>query len=205
MEIIRLWETDAAVAARRAIEVLKQGGIVLYPTDTLYGLGVDALNVRAIEKLKELKGRERKKPISVILPSLKHIDEHVVLGEAARAIGEKHLPGALTLVLPARSHIPEALTLNGALGVRIPNDPFSLALAERYLHPFTATSANLSGLPAGATVPDIFEQLGSRILHIDLVIDDGTRNGTSSTVLEFRNGIPRVLREGALSREELGL
>jgi len=205
MEIIRLWETDAAIAARRAIEVLKAGGIVLYPTDTLYGLGVDALNLRAIEKLKELKGRERKKPISVILPTLKHVDQHVVLGDAARLMGERHLPGGLTMVLPARSHIPEELTLNGALGVRIPNDPFVLALAHRYLHPFTATSANLSGLTTGTTVSEIFEQFGSRIVQIDLVIDDGDRSGTSSTVVEFKNGEPRVLREGVLTRVDLGL
>lgn len=205
MEIIRLSETDTAIAARRAIEVLKQGGIVLYPTDTLYGLAVDALNVKALEKLRELKGRERKKPISVIVHSLKAIDDHVVLHDEARLLAERHLPGALTLVLPARSHIPEELLLNGALGVRISNDPFVEALAVRYRWPFTATSANPAGLLTGKTVPEIFDQFGRNILEVDLVIDDGERaGGVASTVVTYQNGQPRILREGAVSRETLG-
>lgn len=205
MEIIRI-EDDPVPAARRAAEVLAQGGIVLYPTDTLYGLAVDALNKKAVANLRALKGRERRKPVSIVVRDHKSIDDHAVLHEQGRGMAERHLPGALTLVLPARPHLADDLTLNGTIGVRIPRDPFVEALAYRYQNPFTATSANRSGLPTPSRIEDILRQFGIDIMHIDLVIDDGERaGGTPSTVVTFIDGVPHVLRDGAISREELGI
>jgi L-threonylcarbamoyladenylate synthase len=205
MEIIRL-EGDPAQAARRAAEVLKAGGIVIYPTDTLYGMAVDAFNPKALARLREVKGREERKPISVVVPHLKAMDDHAEIPESARAIAEQHLPGPLTLVLPARSHVPQAIALDGHIRVRIPNHSFVDALAHRYPRPFTATSANRSGFPNVQSLSDIFAQFGMDLVEIDLVIDAGDiAEVMPSTVLRFDNGVPSIVREGKLSAEELGI
>ncbi len=185
--------------------MLRAGGIVLFPTDTLYGLAVDALNEEALARLKVLKGREKKKPVSVIVPSLADMEEHVLLPPEARRIAEAHLPGALTLVLPARAHVPESVTLNGALGVRIPDDPFALALARAFAGPFTATSANKAGHVTPISAMDVITHFGPDAIGIDLIIDDGERaGGNPSTVVTFVDGVPYIIREGVLSRETLG-
>jgi L-threonylcarbamoyladenylate synthase len=205
MEIIRI-DDDPVPAARRAAEVLARGGIVLYPTDTLYGLAVDALNRKAIANLRQLKGRERKKPVSIVVRDHKSLDDHAVMHPDAKTLAEAHLPGGLTLVLQARPHIPDDITLNGQIGVRMPKDPFVDALAYRYKNPFTATSANRSGYPTPANVGDILAQFGLDLELIDLVVDAGERGDLpASTVVTFADGVPRILREGAISRADLGI
>lgn len=205
MEIIRLDDENFAKTLKRATDILKRGGIVLYPTDTLYGLAVDALNRPALEKLRLLKGREKKKPISIVVPDVTDIETHAQLHQAARPLVERHLPGALTLVLPGRKHIPDELMLNGQIGIRIPDEAFARELARSLKRPVTATSANLAGLPTPSSVHAIIAQLGMGAHHVDLVIDAGERGGgTPSTVITFVNETPYILREGAISREELG-
>lgn len=206
MDIIRLTEDNLYEAAGEAARVLKRGGIVLFPTDTLYGLAVDARNRVAIDRLKRVKARETRKPISVIVPHHAALEEHVHLNERGRMLAEAHLPGALTLVVPAKGTISEDLTLNGALGVRIPNDRFALALAEAFGGPYTATSANMSGVPTASEVHQILDQLRHAIAHIDLAIDAGPRDGgTPSTVVAIVGDDAYVLREGAIRKEDLGL
>lgn len=206
MEILRLAQTTIAEAAQKAAGVLRKGGVVLYPTDTLYGLAVDALNRNAIATLKQLKARETRKPIAVVVPHHKALEEYAHMTDAARLLAERHLPGALTIVLPGSGRMPEDILLNGALGMRIPNDPFALALAEYFGTPYTATSANMSGLPTPPTVEDILAQFGPGIRHIDLVIDAGPRDSRqASTVVSVVGERVYVLREGAISKEDLGL
>ncbi len=205
MEIIRLTDKNQDGALKRSVEILSRGGIVLYPTDTLYGLAVDAQNRLALERLRGLKGRERKKPISIVVPDVSDIETHAELHPEARTLVESHLPGALTLVLTGKSHIPEELMLNGQIGIRVPNDSFARGLAKTFGRPITATSANRAGLLTPATPELIIEQFGPQVEHIDLVIDAGERAGEiGSTVVMFKEGIPYVLREGAISREALG-
>lgn len=204
MEIIRLSEDTRRAATTRAVDILARGGIVLYPTDTLYGLAVDAFNPTALTRLRALKGRETKKPLSIVVHSVDALDDYVVWNGLARELADKHLPGALTLVLQAKRDVPIELQLIGMIGVRVPNDEFSLGLAKAFGRAFTATSANLSGLPTQETVADILTQLGPVITDIDLVIDAGERaGGVGSTVVTFRDGKPYILREGLLSRTEL--
>ncbi len=206
MKFIRVAEVGVEMAAKEAARVLCSGGIVLYPTDTLYGLGVDALNPIAIEKLRHLKGREKKKPMSIIVPDIATLQTYANLSDEASALAHKHLPGALTLVLPAKPPIPASLTLHGTIGVRIPNDPFALALAKVFGGPYTATSANRAGHPTQSTSMEIISHFGHASHGIDLVIDDGPRAaGVPSTVVRCTDNTPVVLREGALSREELGI
>lgn len=206
MKFIRVAEVGVAVAAKAAAGVLRAGGIILYPTDTLYGLGVDALNTVAIEKLRHLKGREKKKPMSIIVPDVPALRVYANLSDEASALAHKHLPGALTLVLSAREAIPASLTLHGTIGVRIPNDPFALALAQAFGRPYTATSANRAGHPTQSTPMEIISHFGHASHGIDLVIDDGSRaGGVPSTVVRCTDNTPVVLREGVLSREDLGI
>lgn len=205
MEIIRLTDEHMQSALLRARDILARGGIVLYPTDTLYGLAVDAGNPVALARLRALKGRETKKPISIVAHSVEALDAYVAWNEIAKRLAQRHLPGPLTLVLPARAGVPEDVQLIGHIGVRVPNDTFSRSLATLYGNPFTATSANRSGETTLASVHDILMQFGPRISEIDLVIDDGERaGGVGSTVVTFRDGKPYVLREGLITRDELG-
>lgn len=206
MEILHLSKTGVADAAKKAAQVLRNGGIVLYPTDTIYGLAVDATNVRALANLRELKGREAKKPISIVVPSVESISTYAVMNDAARALAERFLPGALTLVMKAKDTVPQELVLAGGIGLRIPDDTFCLALAGAFGKPYTATSANKSGREPGSTVETILTQFGSGAHGIDLVIDDGERRGRkASTVVTTVSGTPYILREGAIARETLGL
>jgi L-threonylcarbamoyladenylate synthase len=206
MEISTLTDENAASLIRRAVDVLERGGIVLYPTDTVYGLAVDALNRPALERLRELKGREKKKPISIIVPTIEAIGVHADLHPAARPLAERHLPGALTLVLPGKKHLPEELMLGGQVGIRIPNHAFGRSVADVLGRPITATSANRAGLPTPTHARDMIAHFGQFADRIDLIIDAGERPGrTPSTVVTFINGTPYVIREGALSRAELGL
>lgn len=206
MELIRLDEHNLEKAAKKAADVLKKGGIILYPTDTVYGLGVAAHNLVAIERLRNLKGRERKRPISVIVEDAKSIEKYATLTPLAEKFAESHLPGPLTLVVPANEYMPDSLTLNGAIGMRVPNDVFCLALAKEFGKPYTTTSANKAGMATPRTVEDILQHFRMSIAEIDLVIDGGERaNPNPSTVVSCVSDVPYVLREGALSREQLGL
>jgi len=206
MEIIKIDEVGIDEAAAKAAAIIAQGGVVVYPTDTLYGLGVNAFDALALERMREVKGRDKKKPVSILLPSVEHIARHTQLSPAARALAENHLPGALTLVLPAREHVPKELTLNGAVGVRVPNDEFSRTLAAMSEYPVTATSANLAGHETPETIPEIIRSFGHKIALIDLFIDAGRRSSEpASTVVAYINDVPHVLREGAISKKELGL
>ncbi len=204
MEILKLQDVGVAVAVSKAAEILRRGGIVLYPTDTVYGLAVDATNPGALALLRELKGREKKKPISVIVPDLLTMGQYAVMNPAAQHLAMRFLPGALTLVMRATPAIPAELQLNGAIGIRIPNDPFCLALAKAFGKPYTATSANKSGRETAATLRDILAQFGHTVNDIALAIDDGDRRGNKpSTVVTTVDGVPYVLREGAIPREEI--
>lgn len=206
MESVRLSDIGHEEAARKAAAVLAAGGVVLYPTDTLYGLAVDATNPDALNALYTLKGRQPDKPVSIVVRSVVDMSRFAYVDEKAYALATKHLPGALTLVLPALPSLPRTLTPEGLVGMRIPDDPFCRALSAHFQHPYTATSANVSAEEPGATPEAILAQFKERADRIALVVDDGPREGgVPSTVVLLADGRARVLREGALSRADLGL
>ncbi len=206
MEILKVEEAGVEAAARAAAAVINSGGIVVYPTDTLYGIGVNALSIESLERLRALKGREAQKPVSIIVRSVDAIETYGALSPEARDIAEKFLPGALTLVLPATASVPKELAVNGTIGIRVPNDPFTLALAAASTVPVTSTSANLAGKDTPHTIEDIISHFGDAAHSVDLYIDAGPRSGgVASTVIAFTDSAPHVLREGVISKEELGL
>lgn len=205
MELIRLDGKNTEAAAKKAAEALRKGGIVAYPTDTLYGLGVDPWNREAVERLKALKGRERKKPISVIVPDVDHIRACAEMNETAEALAEKFLPGPLTLVMTAK-RMPEDVMLQGTIGIRVPNDPFCLALGRAFGHPYTTTSANKTATSVPTTADELMRHFGHQLHQIAVIIDGGPRSSTvPSTVVSCVGPTPFVLREGALSKADLGL
>ncbi len=187
-----------------ASRVLAAGGVLAYPTETLYGLGVDAFREDALEKLFALKGRPDGMPVSVLVRDPAMMLEVVrEVPDAARALLDAFLPGPLTLVLPARAGLPERVTAgSGKVGVRISPHPVAASLFRVYPRPITSTSANPSGLPAARTAAEVAAYFPA---GLDLVLDGGpAAAGVGSTVVDLAGPRPRILREGAISREEIG-
>ncbi|MEK7100701.1 MAG: L-threonylcarbamoyladenylate synthase [Patescibacteria group bacterium] len=206
MRFVRVSDVGYEEAAREAARALSHGGIVLYPTDTLYGLAADVENSDALERLWAIKERDAKKPVSIVVPDVHALYEHGKLAEQQAVFAHTHLPGALTLVVLARDHLPDAVVYNGAVAMRVPNDPFVRALGQEFFSPYTATSANKAGQPTQSTATDIIVSLGAESQLIDLVIDDGPRDAKlASTIVLYTGDKPLVLRDGALSREALGI
>jgi|TARA_Y100000310_G_scaffold341769_1_gene442000 L-threonylcarbamoyladenylate synthase len=180
-----------------AVNALQKGEIVLYPTDTLYALGVDVGNRDALKKLYALKGREEGKQTSVLVSDMEMAEKYGVFSSKARALAEKFLPGPLTLVVPKKGKEDETI------GIRIPDHEFSLELVKAFGGPITATSANVSGEESKTTVQEILEQFGDKSQEIDMVVDHGKMPGTPSTVAQVIDGNIVVLREGAIQKELL--
>ncbi len=187
----------------RAAEVLRQGGILAYPTETLYGLGVDPFREEALEKLYLLKARPPTQPVSLLVRDMEMLEEVVQdISPEARRILEAFLPGPLTAVLPARPHLPGLLTAGTEkIGVRISSHPLISHLFARFPHPITTTSANRSGMPSSVTV----EQIIDAFPHgVDGILDAGpSPGGSGSTVVDLTGPEPVILREGAISREKI--
>jgi L-threonylcarbamoyladenylate synthase len=177
--------------------VLAAGGVVAFPSETFYGLGVAALDAAAVRRLFALKGRPESRPILVLVDAPAAVERVATLTERARALIARHWPGALTLVLPALPAVPVELTAGtGTIGVRQSGHPVARALAAALGAPVTAPSANLTGEPPPTTAAQVLRVFDGRI---DLVLDGGTTpGGLPSTVLDVTVEPPRVLREGAV-------
>ncbi len=204
MELVTTAESGIAEVVQKAAQALRNGEIILYPTDTIYGLGVDATDKDAVAALRDLKGRDKRKPILIMLPSIESIEEYAEMNDDAWRLAEAFLPGPLTLVLPAKKSVSYDLTFNRTIGVRVPNDPFCLALAEAFEKPITSTSANRAGEATLGTVTEILGQFGFRADAIALAIDSGEKKGGKpSTIVSCTDTGRVVLREGSISVSEL--
>ena len=182
----------------QASKVVLDGGVVGYPTDTVYGLGCDPESGSAVERLFRIKARE-KKPVPVLCESLARASELVEFGEVALKLARRYWPGQLTIVLPLKANLPNQLHQDtGWLGVRVPNHPRCLDLIRTVGGWITGTSANVSGMPSSRSAQEVALHLGDRI---DLVLDGGSLEGTESSVVKVdRDGV-EVLRRGAISLE----
>jgi L-threonylcarbamoyladenylate synthase len=193
---------------RQAAGVLRGGGMVAFPTETFYGLGVSARDAAAVARVFLAKGRPPDKPLLVLVDSLEMVAEvAAALPEHARRLIGRHWPGPLTLVLTARPDLPAALTAGtGGIGVRLAAHPVARALVRAAGVPVTAPSANAHGAPSPRTAAEVLASLGAAP-GLDLVLDAGpTPGGPASTVLDVQVTPARVLRAGAvrLGPEELG-
>lgn len=191
--------------------------IILYPTDTVYGLGVDATDAEAVRALKDLKGRtgeEAKKPISIVVTDMAMAGEYAIVTPLAQQLADKFLPGKLSIVLTAKSNLPAELTAGtDTVAIRIPNHPIPLQLVRDLGRPITATSANIAGMPTLHSVPEILKQFGERASMIStrLFRSDGYHASAetelpehaSSTVVDARGDTPVIIREGAIPAEDI--
>ncbi len=187
-------------AVKKAAEVLRIGGAVVYPTETLYGLGVNPFDSQALLKVFEIKGRDYSKPISLAFRGIKHVKKFAMITPDAKRLIEKFLPGPLTLILPSIMQMDEILGGN-KIGVRIPDSKVAMELLKEVKFPLTATSANLSGGKDPVSAKEAVEQIGDRV---DLILDAGKcKYGKSSTVVDLTSGEIEVVREGVIKKKEI--
>jgi L-threonylcarbamoyladenylate synthase len=189
---------------QRALAALRAGEAIVYPTETFYGVGVDALSASALNHLFTLKGREPGKAVALIGDcSERALALASALPEAARTLADIFWPGPLTLVIPARTGLPEPLIgPDGGVGVRVSPDPIARELVKRLGSPLTATSANLSGEPPAATIEQARAAFGSRI---GVYLDGGILGASApSTVISVDlMGRWQIIREGAITRDKI--
>lgn len=178
----------------RALEVLRDGGLIAYPTDTYYAIGCDLLSKRAIERLYEVKGRSRKKPLSFLCADLSHVSEYADVNNFAYRVMRQLTPGAFTFVLKATRVVPEIMaTKQRSVGIRIPDAPLARMLAQELGRPLVTTSAtDREGEPL-VDPKDIKEQLGKQL---DLILDGGIWPCEPSTVVSLLEDRMEILRQG---------
>jgi len=179
--------------------VLKRGGVIAYPTETLYGLGALIDNPSAIERLRKIKGK--KEPILVLVSGIKMVEEYVEVKAEARRLMEHFWPGGLTLVLPALSGKGEELRAGSkGLGMRQSPEVFAQGLVEQLGIPITSTSANRSGKEPLKSAEEIEKELGT---ELDLIVDSGARFSSVSTVVDLSGSELKLIREGVIKFEEV--
>jgi len=194
---------DIQEQVKEGISILKRGGIIAFPTDTVYGLGACASNQQAVERVYTVKERPRNIALPLLLANTSQINEVAkAVPEVAWLLVRHFLPGALTLVLPKADSLPDIITGGGmTIAIRIPAHPIPTALAEGLGAPIVGTSANLSGKPSALTADEVYSQFGDKI---DLVIDGGRcPGGRESTIVDVTGETPVILREGAITEKEL--
>lgn len=195
-------QTDNAETRADAARIIAGGGVVAFRTDTFYGLGVDPLNPAAIRKIRALKGREETKPILLLISDENEVDRFIEQSTFFKLVAHRHWPAPLTLIGVSRAEVPTELTAGTkSLGVRLPDDEDVRAFVRACGGALTGTSANLSGQPPARTAKEVENYLPT---GLDLIVDRGEVTATEpSTVLDVSDSKARLVREGALSREQL--
>ena len=196
-------EHPAPEIIQHAGTIIKRGGIIVFPTRCLYGLGADAFNAEAVDRVFKIKQRPSQKPILVLIDrriQLERLVSHI--SKAASRIMDHFWPGGVTLVFEAGDTVPHHLTAGtGKIGIRLPGHPVAAALVGSLGRPLTGTSANLSAKPGCRRIGDLEPQLAQQL---DAVLDAGAlKGGNGSTVVDVTAGIPRILREGEISEKEI--
>lgn len=185
-----------------AADVLRNDGIVVYPTETVYGIAANALSKKAILKVYEAKGRNFKKPLSIAFSSLEQSKEYIEFNPIAEKLAKKFLPGPLTMVLLMKKNFPKELTFGSKyVGIRIPDNKIALDLIKRLGTPITATSANRANAGDSITAEEAEEQIGDKV---DLILDGGRcKLKKPSTVIRVLDNEIEVIREGAIKKSML--
>lgn len=179
------------LARTEAVAALRRGDLVVYPTETVYGLGADALDPAAVERMFDAKGRDREDPVSMALPEVAAAADFVRWTDRERAFCERFLPGPVTVLLERTDRVPDALVAGrDRVGIRVPDHDVARQLARR-VGPITATSANVSGRQSARRVAELDASIGERAV----VVDGGETPGGESTVVNVAAG--EVLRRGS--------
>lgn len=190
-------------ALEQAIGTLQNGGVIAFPTDTVYGIGASLDHPQALRRIYDLKGRAPDKPLPILIARVDVLDSLCPdVDERLVDLAEQFWPGALTIVIPAAGHLPaEVKAPDNTIGVRLPNHSIPLTIAERAGGAIATTSANISGLDAAHTAGEIRDAFGTQI---DLILDGGfAPQENPSTVIRVVDGEIVVLREGVIREGEL--
>jgi L-threonylcarbamoyladenylate synthase len=186
----------------KGVRVLQKGGVIAFPTDTVYGLGADAFNPTAVERIYEIKNRPKHQQFPLLIVDVKQLNTLAEpIPEIAWFLAKRFWPGGLTLVLPKTASLPAYLASGSTIAVRIPNHPVCLALIQHLANPLIGTSANIRGQPAALTAEEVGQQLGGKI---DLIINGGQcPGGKESTIVDITLEPPTILRQGIIPSHEI--
>ncbi len=201
MKILKLTKSNQNQIINQAVKILEQGGLIIYPTETCYGLGIDVTNQSAVNKLLAYKTRREGKPLSIAVSSQSMASNYVKLNTSAKNLYKKFLPGPLTIVSRGRQKLaPDIESETKTLGIRIPNYPLVLKIIKKLNHPITATSANVSYKKRPYSIKDILNNTSKKQQNlIDLIIDANTLpKNPPSTVVDTTLDDPLILRQGKL-------
>lgn len=179
-----------------ATATIISGGVVIYPTETVYGLGADAFNTAAVQRISAIKKRDTSRPISIAVSDLNMLADAAYLDDVSEVFVRKFLPGPITVILPKKEKIPDILTGGSDLiGIRFPDHPLTIRLIQSVGGPITSTSANTSGRPAPSKIENIEPEI---INQVDYIIEGrDCAQGAPSTVVDLVHR--KILRDGALS------
>ena len=193
--------TTSPDAIEQALVVLNSGGLVAFPTDTVYGVGALAFDGRAVESIYAAKDRPIEKAIPVLIGDADDMEKvGLDIPDVAYRLASRFWPGPLTLVIPKRLNLPEAVSATATVGVRVPGHEVARAVL-RAAGPMAVTSANISGQPSPSTAEEVYAQLGGRIR---LILDGGkTPGGVPSTVVDCTSQELKILREGPITLEDI--
>ena len=197
MRILKATRNNILTASR----IVSKGGLVVYPTETVYGLGCDPFNIGAVKRVFEAKG-ERRKPPPILALSINHVKQIALMSQEGEKVAKKFWPGPLTLVFPKRLVLPDIVTCNlDSVGVRIPKHDVALRLISLSNGLLIGTSANRTGGKPPRTVHEATQQLKEAV---DVFLDGGPATlGKPSTVVDLTSKKPRILREGPISLKEI--
>jgi L-threonylcarbamoyladenylate synthase len=186
----------------KGVKILRKGGVIAFPTDTVYGLGADAFNSTAVERIYEIKNRPKHRQLPLLISGVERLTTLVdPIPEIAWFLAKRFWPGGLTLVLSKTDSLPVYLVPGPTIAVRVPDHPVCLALIQRLGNPIIGTSANISGQPAALTANEVEQQLGEKI---DLIINGGKcPGGKESTVVDVTRESPTILRQGIIPSHEI--
>lgn len=184
-------------------KMIKEGGIVIFPTETVYGIGTNGLNEKAVKQLYEVKQRPLNKPISLLVNSIEMIEQVAKdITDIEYELIKEFFPGPLTIILKKKDIVPNILTANqDTVGIRMPANKIVIKLIEYAGIPIATPSANISGRPSGTNIKDIMEDFDGKV---DYFVDGGpSKIGLASTIVKVEKGIPKILRKGAISEEQI--
>ncbi len=199
-KVIKLTNDNESKSIEKAAETIKSGGLVIYPTETSYGIAADASNEKAVKEVFKVKKRLRSKPIPVIINSIENMKNYGFLDEKSEFIAKKFMPGPLTLIIDKKKVIPDILNPK-EVAFRVSSHPIALKLSKVVGRPITATSANLSGRPPLYKIEDVKKQFEGKV---DIILDYGDLSEVkSSTIIDLRGGNIKIIRKGPITLEKI--
>lgn len=196
-ELIKIYEENPSPKEiQKVVNVLKNGGLIIYPTDTVYGLGCDITNNTALEKIAQIKGVKLEKAnFSFIVEDLSNLSEYASINNQNFKILKRNLPGPYTFILPGSNNLPSVFKKKKTVGIRVPNNNISKALVTALGNPIVSTSIKDDDeVLEYTTDPELIVEKWGKL--VDLVIDGGYGDNVASTIIDLTNGDPEVIREG---------